>query len=56
MIHHWKALDKEITDGEFQFDRAYTGKITPFRTSNVKHVEFIKISDNQTYDTSLESS
>ena len=56
MIQHWKALHKEFTDGESQFDRAYTGKITSFQTSNVKHVEIIKISDNHTYDTSLESS
>ena len=56
MIQHWKALDKEITDNEFRFDRAYTGKITPFQTSNLTHVEIIKISDNHTFDTSLESS
>ena len=34
MIQHWKALDLEITDGEYQFDRTYTGKTTPSQTSN----------------------
>ena len=34
MIYHWEALDLEITDGEYQFDRTYTGKITPSQTSN----------------------
>ena len=29
MIHHWKALDLEITDSVYQFDRTYTGKTTP---------------------------
>ena len=29
MIDYWKALDKEITDDEYQFDRTYMGKITP---------------------------
>ena len=33
MIRHWKALDKEITDGDYQFDRTYTGKTTPSQTS-----------------------
>ena len=32
MIHHWKALDLEITDGEYQFDRTYTGETTPSQT------------------------
>ena len=34
MIHQWKAFDLEITDGEYQFDRTYTSKITPSQTSN----------------------
>ena len=34
MIHRWKALDLVMTDGEYQFDRTYTGKITPSQTSN----------------------
>ena len=29
MIYHWKAYDFEIIDGEYQFDRTYTGKIEP---------------------------
>ena len=32
MIHCWEALDLEITDGEYQFDRTYTGKFTPSQT------------------------
>ena len=28
MKDHWETLDKEITDDEYQFDRAYMGKIT----------------------------
>ena len=43
MIHHWKGLDLEITDGECQFDRTYTGDITPSQTSNLKHVEIVKV-------------
>ena len=34
MIHRWKALNLEITDGEYQFDRTYTGKNTSSQTSN----------------------
>ena len=56
MIHHWKALDLEITNGEYQFDRTYTGEIIPSHTLNLKHVEIINVSDKPTYDTSLESS
>ena len=55
MIHHFKTLDKEITDGEYQFDRTYTGETTPSQTLNLKHVEIIKVFDNHTCDTSLES-
>ena len=56
MIHYWKALDLEITDGEYQLDRTYTGEITPSQTLNLKHAEIIKVSDKRTYDTSLETS
>ena len=42
MIHHWEALDKEITDGEYQFDQTYTGETTPSQTLDLKHVEIIK--------------
>ena len=56
MIHHWKALDNEITDGEDQFDRTYTGKTTPSQTLNHKHVEFIKVLDKPACDTSLQRS
>ena len=43
MIHHWKGLDLEITDGECQSDWTYTGKTIPSETLNVKHVEIIKV-------------
>ena len=56
MIHHWKALDLEIIDGEYRFDRTYTGKITPSQTLNLKDAEIIKVSDKRTCDVSLESS
>ena len=26
MIHHWKALDLEITDFQYRHDSAYTGE------------------------------
>ena len=42
MIHHWKALDFEITDGECQCDRTHTGKTTPSQTLDFKHVEIKK--------------
>ena len=42
MIYHWEAFDLEITDGENQFDRTYTGETIPSQTLNLKHVEFIK--------------
>ena len=56
MIHRWKALDKEITDGEYQFSPTYTGEITPYQTLDLKHVEIIKVLDKPTCDTSFERS
>ena len=56
VIHHWKALDLEITDDEYRFDQTYTGEITSSQTLNLKHVEIIKFPDNHTYDISFESS
>ena len=56
MIHHWKSLDLEITDGEYQYDPTYTGEIIPSQTLNLKHVEIIKVPDKPTYDAPLESS
>ena len=53
MIHHSKALHLEITDGEYKFDRTYTGKTRPSQTLNLKHVEIIKFSDKPTYATSF---
>ena len=46
MIHHWKALDLEITDGEYHHDRTYTDETTPSQTLNLKHVEIIKFQLN----------
>ena len=56
MIHHWKALDLEITDGEYQFYWTISGETIQSQTLSVKHVEIIKILDKPTFDTSLESS
>ena len=56
MIHHWKDLDLEITDFEYHLEWTPSGEITPSQTSNLKHVEIIKLWDKPTYDTSLESS
>ena len=56
MIHHWKALNSDITDFEYHHDRTPSGEITPSQTSNLKHVEIIKVSDKRTCDISLESS
>ena len=56
VIHHWKSLGKEITDGEHQFDQTYSHEIMPSQTLDLKHVEIIKFSDERTYGTSLESS
>ena len=46
MIHHWKTLDLEFTDGDYQFQRTYTGKITPSQTLNLKHVEIKNFKTN----------
>ena len=56
MIYHWKALDLQIRDGEYQFDRTYTGKTTLTQTLNHKHLEIIKVSDKRVCDTSMEKS
>ena len=56
MIHHSKALDLEITDGQYQFDRTYTGKTIPSQTLNFKQVETINVLDKTKYDISFKSS
>ena len=56
MIHHWKALDLEITDGEYQFARTYSREIVASQTLNLKHVGIIKFSAKPTSDTSFENS
>ena len=55
MTHNWKSLDLENTDGEYQFDRTYTGKTVSTQILNLKCVEIIKVSDKPIYDTSLEN-
>ena len=46
MIHHWKALDLEITDFKYRHDPTPSGEITPSQTSNFKHVEIVKFEIN----------
>ena len=43
MIHHWKGLNLEITDFEYHHNRTPSAETTPSQTSNLKHVEIIKI-------------
>ena len=52
MVHHRKALDLEITDSEYHHDPTSSCEIVPSETSQLKHVEFIEVSDKLTYDTS----
>ena len=54
MIHHWKGLDLEITDFENHQDPMPSAETIPSQTSNLKHVENIKVSDKPAYDTSFE--
>ena len=56
MVHHWKALNLEIIDSEYHHNVTSLCESMLPQTSNLKHVEFIKVSDKLTYDTSLESS
>ena len=56
MTYHWKALDMEIIDGEYQFDWTYTGKVTSYQTLDLKHVEIIKFSGKCTCKISFERS
>ena len=56
MKHYWKSLDFEITDFENHHDPTPSGEITPSQTQNLKHVEFLKVSDKATYETLLETS
>ena len=42
MMHHWKALDLEITDFSYHHDTTPSGEIISSQTSNLKDVEFIK--------------
>ena len=56
MTHHWKALDLYITDFKHLHGPTFSRKIIPSQASNLKQVENINVSDEPTYDTSLESS
>ena len=56
MIHHSKALNAEVKDGEHQFDRTYTSETTPSQTLDLKHVEIMKFSKKRTCDISFEGS
>ena len=52
-MHHGKTLDWEITNVEHQFDRTYTGKTIPSQTLDLKHVEFLKVSEKPSHATSF---
>ena len=56
MIYHWKGLDLEITDSEYHHYPTPSGGTIPSQTLNLKHVEFIKVSEKPTYNISLETS
>ena len=43
LIHHWKALDFEITDFNYHHAPLPSGEIISSQTSNLKDVEFIKV-------------
>ena len=56
MIYRLKGLDLEITVFKYYYDLTYTGEIILSQTSNLKHVEIIKVLDKTIYDTSMERS
>ena len=56
MIHHWKAIDLEMTDFKYHHYPTSSCEIIPSQISNLKHIEITKVSGKLTYDTSLESS
>ena len=56
MIHHSKGRDLEITNSEYHHDPTPSAETIPSQTSILKHVDIIKVSDQPTYDTSLEKS
>ena len=45
MIHHSKGLDLEITDFNYHRDPTPRRETKPSQTSNLKHVEIMKVSD-----------
>ena len=46
MIHRWKALDLEITDGGYLFGLTFSRETTPSQTLNLKHVEITEFMIN----------
>ena len=57
MIRHWKGLELEITDFEYHHDPTSSAETIPSHTSNPQTFKkIINVSDEPTYDTSLERS
>ena len=56
MIQHWKGLELKTTIFEDHHDRTPSAESIPSQTSNLKHVDIIKVSGKPTYETSLERS
>ena len=56
MKHYWKRLDLEITDFEYHHDLTTSGETIPSQTSNLKHVEIIKVQIFTKFDAVLERS
>ena len=54
MIHRWKGFDLEITDLFISKIRHPQLKLYRLKPQILKHINFIKVSDKPTYDTSLE--
>ena len=43
MIHYWKGLDLEITNFEYQYDPTRSDETITSQTSNLIHIEIIKV-------------
>ena len=54
MVHRWKGFDLEITDLIISMIRHPQLKLYHLKPQTLKHINFIKVSDKPTYDTSLE--
>ena len=55
-MHHWKALDLDITDFIYYHDPTPSSEFISSQTSNLKLVKITKVSDKPTFDAPLESS